>query len=117
MMDDSTEMKRRKEQETVSRMIRIYCHGRHGVREGLCPQCRDLEEYARKRSACCPFMKTKTFCSNCRVHCYQPEMREKIREVMRYSGWRMLFIDPSQAIRHVCERLREKGGFTKRNDD
>ena len=23
----------------------------------------------------------ETFCSNCKVHCYKPEMREKIREV------------------------------------
>lgn len=29
-------------------------------------------------------METKTFCSNCKVHCYKPEMREKIRDVMRF---------------------------------
>ena len=27
--------------------------------------------YARECSDKCPFMETKTFCSNCRVHCYR----------------------------------------------
>ena len=39
-------------------------------------------------------MESKTFCSNCRVHCYCPDMREKIRMVMRFSGPRMLFYHP-----------------------
>ena len=29
-------------------------------------------------------MKEKTFCANCKVHCYKPEMREQIRQVMRF---------------------------------
>ena len=37
-------------------------------------------------------METKTFCSNCRAHCYRLEMREEIRKVMRFSGPRMIFI-------------------------
>lgn len=53
-------------------------------------------------------METKTFCSNCRVHCYKPAMREKIRQVMRFSGPRMLFYHPMLAIRHVVESKREK---------
>ena len=53
-------------------------------------------------------METKTFCSNCKVHCYKPEMREKIRDVMRFSGPRMLFVHPVAAIRHVMETNREK---------
>lgn len=55
-----------------------------------------------------PFMETKTFCSNCKVHCYKPEMREKIREVMRYSGPRMIFHHPAAAIRHVILTKKEK---------
>jgi hypothetical protein len=46
---------------------------------------------------------TKTFCSNCNVHCYKPEMREKIREVMRFSDPRMIFYHPIMAIRHLIE--------------
>jgi hypothetical protein len=53
-------------------------------------------------------METKTFCSNCKVHCYKPEMREKIREIMRFSGPRMIFYHPIMAIRHLIESKKEK---------
>lgn len=76
--------------------------------DSLCPECAELEAYARMRSDKCPFMETKTFCSNCKVHCYKPVMREKIREVMRFSGPRMLFSHPMMAISHVIESKKEK---------
>ena len=60
------------------------------------------------RSDKCPFMETKTFCSNCKVHCYKPVMWEKIREVMRFSGPRMLFSHPVMAVSHVIESKKEK---------
>ena len=67
-----------------------------------------LNDYAILRSDRCPFMESKTFCSNCKVHCYKPEMREKIREVMRFSGPRMIFYHPVMAVRHVIESKKEK---------
>ena len=70
--------KRELEKKLVSQMISLYCKKKHGVSGGLCKECEELEAYARMRSDKCPFMETKTFCSNCRVHCYQPVMREKI---------------------------------------
>lgn len=104
-MDTST--KREREKELVSQMIALYCRKNHGGK-GLCPDCAALDAYARLRSDKCPFMETKTFCSNCRVHCYKPEMREKIRLVMRFSGPRMIFHHPIVAIRHVIETKKEK---------
>ena len=101
--------KRECEKEMVSQMIAVYCKGKHGTKHGeLCPDCAALTEYARQRAEKCPFMETKTFCSNCKVHCYKPEMREKIRAVMRYSGPRMIFYHPVMAIRHVMETKKEK---------
>lgn len=99
--------KRLREKEMVAQMIALYCKKRHGRKNGLCPECQALLDYAQSRSDQCPFMETKTFCSNCRVHCYKPEMREKIREVMRFSGPRMLLVHPGAAIRHVIETKRE----------
>ena len=99
--------KRQQEKETVSLMIAIYCRRNHGGK-ALCPDCAALDAYARQRSEKCPFMETKTFCSNCRVHCYRADMREKIRAVMRFSGPRMLFHHPIMAIRHVIETKKEK---------
>lgn len=100
--------KREREKAMVSQMIVLYCKKNHKVKNGLCPDCAALSEYARERSDKCPFMETKTFCSNCRVHCYKPEMRDKIRAVMRFSGPRMIFHHPVAAMRHVIETKKEK---------
>ena len=103
-----TASKRQREKRVVEAMIALYCRKKHGDRGGLCPDCAALLEYARQRSEACPFMETKTFCSNCKVHCYRPEMRRKIREVMRFSGPRMLLVHPVLAVRHLIESRREK---------
>lgn len=104
---NNADSKRQREKQTVALMIRLYCRKNHGAKNDLCPDCEALSRYAIQRSEKCPFMETKTFCSNCRVHCYKPEMREKIREVMRFSGPRMIFYHPVMAVRHVIERKKE----------
>lgn len=109
-MDTMT--KRQREQKTVSLMIAIYCRKKHGSKT-LCPDCAGLAAYAQARSEKCPFMETKTFCSHCNVHCYKPDMREKIRAVMRFSGPRMMFYHPIMAIRHGIESNREKRRMEK----
>ena len=111
---DKIENKREREKKVVTLMIRLYCRKRHKTREGLCPDCQQLADYAMQRSDRCPFMESKTFCSNCKVHCYAPEMREKIRRVMRFSGPWMLLYHPILAVRHLVESLREKRRFSKR---
>ena len=108
--------KREREKEMVSDMILLYCQRQHktlrkasGLKKtDLCPECAELEDYARMRSDKCPFMETKTFCSNCRTHCYRPDMRKKIREVMRFSGPRTIFCHPVIAIRHLIDSRKEK---------
>ncbi len=107
-MPKDVETRREQEKALVSQMIALYCRKKHGGKKGLCAECQKLADYARSRSDHCPFMETKTFCSNCKVHCYQPAMREQIKEVMRFSGPRMIFTHPAAAIRHVIETKREK---------
>lgn len=116
MKKKDTQSKREREKETVSEMIRLYCKKQHKTRKGLCEECERLNAYARLRSDKCPFMETKTFCSNCKVHCYKPEMREQIRAVMRFSGPRMIFTHPVMAIRHVIESKKEKKRLEKENE-
>ena len=88
------------EKAIVGKMVGIYCKGRgHG--EELCPDCAELLRYAEARLDSCGFGDGKPFCSKCLVHCYRPEMREKMRAVMRYAGPRMLLHDPVMAIRHL----------------
>ena len=74
----------------------------------LCPQCQVLLDYAHKRLEHCRFGEGKPSCTRCPVHCYKPAMREQIRQVMRYSGPRMLLHDPIMAIRHLWDFLRSK---------
>lgn len=107
-MSIDVEQKRQREKETVSLMIELYCRKNHHTKGELCKECRELSDYAILRSDKCPFMENKTFCSNCKVHCYKPEMREKIRAVMRFSGPRMMFHHPVMAVRHVIESKKEK---------
>lgn len=109
-MDAKT--KREREKELVSQMIALYCRKNHGGKP-LCPDCAALEAYARQRSDKCPFMESKTFCSNCKGHCYKPEMREKIRAVMRFSGPRMIFRRPVAVFRHMIETNKEKRRLEK----
>ncbi len=106
------EKKRQREKDTVSFMISLYCRKKHGCKE-LCPDCAALDAYARDRSDHCPFMETKSFCSNCKVHCYRPQMRQKIQEVMRFSGPRMMLYHPFMAIRHVIEMKKEQKRMEK----
>lgn len=75
--------KREKEMRTVYEMIHLYCRKNHKDKE-LCSECLALYEYAKMRIEKCPFMETKTFCSQCKVHCYKLDKREQIRKVMRF---------------------------------
>lgn len=104
----STESKREKEKRIVGEMISLYCKKNHKSKNDLCSDCLALKQYAEQRSDKCPFMETKTFCSNCTVHCYKSDMREKIKEVMRFSGPRMLLYHPILAISHLIESKKEK---------
>lgn len=115
-MKKSVESKRDREKKIVSQMIALYCKKQHRTKGELCAECKKLLDYACFRSDKCPFMETKTFCSNCKVHCYQPAMREKIRKVMRFSGPRMIFSHPITAFRHVIESKKEKRKLERQDE-
>ena len=103
----------KRERKTVENMIGIFCRDHHQTKGALCHECRELVEYARFRLQNCPFQENKTTCGNCPIHCYKPHMREKIREVMRYSGPRMLRHHPLLAIGHMIDGLRKEPGSRK----
>lgn len=87
-----------KEKQTVERMIRFYC--RHHQGTDLCNKCESLIIYTHERLDMCPFGNKKSSCRQCTVHCYSPERRKQIRQVMRYSGPRMIFYRPFVFIKH-----------------
>jgi hypothetical protein len=94
------------ERKTVAAMVAFYCQAHHSKGE-LCDECQSLADYARKRLADCPYQQSKPTCGRCPIHCYKPEMRRKIQEVMRYAGARMLWRHPILAIFHMRDRLRK----------
>ena len=114
MTPEQLERKRQQEKQLVTEMIALYCRKQHHTHGQLCPTCQALADYARERSDHCPRMACKTFCSNCPVHCYRPEMRAQIRAVMRFSGPRMLLCHPIPALRHLALSLREKRKLNRR---
>ncbi len=48
----------------------------------------------------------KPVCSQCRIHCYKPQMKERIGKVMRYAGPKMIYRHPIMAIRHLIVAKR-----------
>jgi predicted amidophosphoribosyltransferase len=96
-----------RERKTLTAMIDLYCRDLHQPPAGArCDACQDLLDYALGRLERCPFQEKKSTCAKCPVHCYQPEMRERTRQVMRYAGPRMLSHSPYLAVRHLLDGLR-----------
>ena len=75
-----------REQRTAEQMIRIYCRYKEGNKE------------------LCTFGEQKKTCRNCPIHCYKPEMKKRMREVMRYAGPRMIFFHPITTIKHFIHK-------------
>ena len=106
---EQVEAKRAREREVVTQMIAVYCRANHGALRGqLCDECSELTEYASRRIERCPFMATKTFCSQCKVHCYAKQQRQAIKDVMRYAGPRMLLHHPLMTIHHGLDTFAAK---------
>ncbi len=100
-MNEQEHPRMRRERKTFKVMLDIYCQGVHGTRGALCADCQQLLDYAMLRLDRCPFQESKPTCANCRVHCYRPAMREKVRAMMRYAGPRMLYRHPVLAFLHL----------------
>jgi hypothetical protein len=95
-----------RERQTMAAMLQIYCAAHHGGQSALCPVCQGLLDYATLRLERCRFQEHKPTCAKCPVHCYRPEPRERVRQVMRYAGPRMLWRHPLLALRHWLDAYR-----------
>ncbi|KTB48146.1 nitrous oxide-stimulated promoter family protein [Dehalogenimonas alkenigignens] len=104
---DRSHHRLKREALTVRTMIAMYCRDRHPG-DDLCIECRGLEKYALDRLRHCPFGEGKTVCALCPVHCYRPVMRQKVREVMRYAGPRMMTRHPLMAVSHLIDKRRKE---------
>lgn len=88
----------------IARFIEIFCHNKHtdnmkspiqpkgrigeylkDIPIELCPECNKLLCYAVSKRIICSY-DPKPKCKKCPTHCYTRGYRERIREVMRFSG-------------------------------
>lgn len=91
----------------LARFIELFCHAKHDRKMSgevsapeivqtakkrrlvLCKECAALLEHGMTKRANCPLI-PKPACKNCHIHCYSPEYRQRIREIMAYSGRKMV---------------------------
>ncbi len=109
MKSDRLEGRLAREFLTIAHMLQIYCRDHCGQvprEDGLCECCRGLLVYAEQKLDRCPYGDTKPTCAKCPIHCYKPEPKERVRQVMRYAGPRMLLRHPIEAIRHLLDDRR-----------
>src|ERR1035437_9008407 len=95
------------EQRIVDRMIQLYCRKKHNSSINLCTDCDTLKGYAFERLFMCPFKESKTACKDCKVHCYQKDKRNDIREVMKSSGPRMILYYPLGFLKHFFKSFNQ----------
>lgn len=104
---DKRFVRRARELKTIAAMVRLYCRGHgHLGRNPLCADCAALFDYATRRLERCVFGDAKPTCTNCTVHCYSADMREKVRQIMKWSGPRMMWRHPVLAFFHVLDGKR-----------
>lgn len=106
-----------KEFETINIMTDLYCRDHHTAEDITCDKCVELIEYARKRLIDCPFQDQKTTCGKCAVHCYNKNMQERVKKVMRYSGPKMIWKHPVKAIQHLIDSKRKLPESASRVDN
>ena len=91
---------------TMSKMVSIYCRAHHATSGTPCSDCERFLDYAEVRLDKCPYGEDKPTCANCPIHCYKPEQRELARQIMRFSGPRMLLHHPILTIAHYIDGRR-----------
>ena len=103
---DKRTVRRARELRTMTAMVALYCRGHDHDGAPLCADCAGLLDYATRRLERCVFGDAKPTCANCLVHCHTATMRERVRDVMRWAGPRMLWRHPWLAITHVLDGRR-----------
>ncbi|MFX0059842.1 MAG: nitrous oxide-stimulated promoter family protein [Candidatus Hodarchaeota archaeon] len=96
-----------RERKTIETMIKMFCKKFHNHDSGICQECAELFKYAEERLKYCRFGEAKPTCEKCPIHCYKPEMREKVRKIMRYAGPRMIYTHPIMGFRHLFNKKRK----------
>lgn len=103
MKNDQNHLDR--ERLTIQKMIEIYCLEHHHPMNNMCTECQGLFAYAMQRIDKCPYQISKPTCAKCPIHCYRPDMRKQVRQVMRFAGPRMIIYHPILAFLHFWDEI------------
>jgi len=95
-----------REKLTIQKMIKLYCRRNH-ENKFICVECSQIMYYAMNRLEKCPFHDDKPTCLKCTVHCYKEKEKQKIKEIMRFSGPHMLFSHPVMAVFHIIDNKKK----------
>ena len=109
----------RRDLQILAKFITVYCRNRHKCAPKapvrlpspnlentisqpgkLCPECGKLLAHAVVKRIHCPIV-PKPSCKHCPDHCYEPRYRERIREVMKYSGRRLVLMGRLDYLWHL----------------
>jgi len=101
-MHDELTRYQMKDIRIIGRFTEVWCAGhRHSCREAfplpgalkplqLCPDCAAFMAYAIQKRLTCPLEAEKPSCKHCRIHCYAPQQRALVKQIMAWSGRRMM---------------------------
>ncbi|MBI2869840.1 MAG: nitrous oxide-stimulated promoter family protein [Chloroflexi bacterium] len=104
-LSDRLTPKKERDLKVLRDFVQIYCREKHReeaktdfrIRDerlrqilsenslSLCPDCDKLLTHGMSKLLQCT-QDPKPMCKKCEIHCYAPGYREKIREVMKFSG-------------------------------
>jgi len=105
--------------KTLALFVGLYCKHHHqnsdrkpmslkthdiesiaGHQIDLCDDCSKLLTHAFVKRSVCP-MDPKPACKHCPKHCYAPQYRAQIREVMKSSGMRLMLTGRIHYLLHL----------------
>jgi Rieske Fe-S protein len=92
-----------REKRTIAFMIRLYCRHRLHQQEPS-EEYRALIDYCQHRLDHCRWQDEKPACKHCPCHCYAPAQRECVRQIMRWTGPRMILYAPLEVLRHLLNK-------------
>lgn len=108
LTQENTDKTLERDLHTLVRFIEVYCDSWHAdlprkapsIKECdvetlmgrpllLCPECTRLLAHAVHKRSHCP-LHPKPACKKCPNHCYHPMFRQQIRQVMKFSGRKLV---------------------------